>query len=298
MRILITLVLLLFTQFAAAQVEAEADASSQFKILGRTFNPTFYSLASMETDRANDSGGRLGSYNYVSLHSFLSGGMRFSLRLPFTYGTAGTDRYNGDKNNRQEFQLQDFILEVRNPELAYLPWDMGLYWAFRIYTPNSKFSKQSGQIARFRNHFVVEKVFTSWLAASVEQRYYYSWQSRATYKTSFTDEYGFEVNDVAASTKQHELEHWVSLWAGKPKTAGGVAAIFEDTFYNKSTAENKSKAPVRYLSVGPEVKFPLNNKANFILVYADKVNREENMHELGQFLAKNTSLVLHSFISF
>ena len=300
MRILTISAIAFLSSIASAQFsEGDGEGVSTIKTFSRTWTPTFYSLASVETDKFNDSGGRLSTYNYLSLHTFLSGGMRFSLRLPFTYGTAGTDRYNGEKNNPNELQMQDIILEVRNPEFAYLPWDLGLFWAFRGYTPNSKPSKRSGQVARFRNHFVVSKVFSRWFETDIEQRYYYSWQSRATYKNSFTDEYGFAVTDVASQTKQHEIEHWLALW-GKvtPKVGFGLSAIFEDTFYNKSTTENKAKPPQRLLTVGPQARFPLNNKATFILVYGDKVNREENMDELGKFLAKNTEFVLHSFISF
>ena len=108
MRILATIALLLLTQTSLAQTETtETEGTSQLKILGKSWNPTFYSLAGMEFDKATEAGGRVSTYNYFSFHTFLSGGLRFSLRLPFTYGTAGTDRYNGAKNNNQELMIQD-----------------------------------------------------------------------------------------------------------------------------------------------------------------------------------------------
>lgn len=293
-------IVLIGSCLAFAQSDTDGEGKSEFKLFSRHWSPTFYSLASVERDRLEEKGGRLSTYNYFSFHTFLGGPYRFSLRLPFTYGSAGTDDFNGDKNNEQQFLIQDPILEVRNPEFMYVPLDIGMYWAFRVYLPASKSSRQMGQIARFRNHVSFNKVITSWLETTIENRYYYSWQSRTSYKTDpFTDEMGFEVTDATAATKQHEVENWLHIM-GKftPKVKAGVTAITEDSFYHKSAANNKYKAPQRFASVGPSVSFPLNNSVSFIFNYADKVNRDENLHELGQFQAKNTQYILHSFVNF
>jgi hypothetical protein len=301
MKFLILIAFVFGSSAALAQAsDADGEGKSEFKLFTRHWSPTFYSLASVEEDRIQDKGGRLSTYNYFSFHTFLSGPYRFSLRLPFTYGTAGTDDFNGDKNNKQEFLLQDTILEVRNPELTYLPADIGLYWAARVYLPVSKSSRQSGQIARFRNHLSFNKVLTSWLETTVENRYYYSWQSRTSYTMDpRTDEMGFEVTDQVASTKQHEVENWLHLLARfTHRVKAGFTAISEDSFFHHSAANNKNKPPQRLLSVGPTVNFPFSQSVSFIFNIADQVNRDENMHELGQFQAKNVKYILHSFVSF
>jgi len=285
---------------AFAQNDSDGEGKSEMRFLGRTWSPTFYSLASLDGERSTERGGRLSTYNYFSFHSFLTGPYRFSLRLPFTYGSAGTDDFNGEKNNKQELLLQDPILEVRNPTFTYLPWDMQLFWAGRIYLPVSKNSKASGQIARFRNHVAVGKVFNRYLGFEAQNRYYYSWQSRTAYPTTFTDEYGFEVVDATASTKEHEIENWLTVFfRTTPSSWIGATVQTEDSFYHKSPANNnKYKEPQRFISVGPSASVPLNDSVKFIASYNDKVNREENLAELGQFLTKNTEFVLHSFVNF
>lgn len=301
MKYLILIAALLGSSLAFAQAsDADGEGKSEFKFFKRSWSPTFYSLASVERDRLEEKGGRLSTYNYFSFHTFLGGPYRFSLRLPFTYGSAGTDDFGGDKNNRQQLLLQDSILEVRNPEFSYVPFDIGMYWAFRVYLPVSHQSRLTGQIARFRNHFSFNKVLTSWLETTVENRYYYTWNTKTVYQMDpFTDEMGFEAEPVA-STKQHEVENWFHL-TGRitPKVKAGVVAISEDSFYNKSPANNnKYKAPQRLLSVGPEIGFPLNESVSFIFNYSDQVDRDENLDELGQFKAKNAKYVLHSFVNF
>jgi hypothetical protein len=302
MKFLILLVALMGSSLAFAQAGGDADSEgkSEFKLFSKAWSPTFYSLASAEQDRIESKGGRISTYNYFSFHTFIGGPYRFSLRLPFTFGTAGTDDFNGDKNNKQEFLLQDTILEIRNPELAYIPGDIGLYWAARVYLPVSKQSRNTGQIARFRNHVSFNKMATRWLELTYENRYYYSWQSRTAYELDpFTDEMGFEVADVSAATKQHEVENWLHILGRvAPRVKFGLTAITEDSFYNKSDANNKYKKPQRFASFGPGVHFPFGNSVNFIFSYQDKVDRDENLHELGQFQAKNAQYILHSFVTF
>lgn len=297
MKSFLLLIFAAFSWTSSAQFsEADTEGRSELRVLGKTWSSTFFSLASYETDKA-DQGGRLSTYNYFSFHTFLSGKSRFSLRLPFTYGTAGTDRFNGDKSNPQELEMQDVILEVRNPEFSYLPWDLGLYWAGRLYVPNSKSSKNMGQIARLRNEFILSKAFSSKFAVELDQKFSYFFQSRTTYPISFEDEYGFTVN-ATAQTKRMEVEHRLNLW-GKitPRTGVGASLFLEDMYWNKSTAERKAKPGERNIAIGPQVRFPLNDSVSFIFSYSDKVNRDQNLKELGQFKDKNTEFVLNSFVT-
>lgn len=292
-------VLVLFFSIAAqAQFsEPETIGNKSFGVFSRHWYPSFYSLASVETDKAQD-GGRLSTYNYFTFSSYLKGSYKFALRVPFTYATAGSDRFNGEKYNEQEWLLQDTILELRNADMAYIPGDIGLYWAGRVYAPVSKFSRDSGQIARFRNQFVFSKVFNRYFEFDYDQKFNYYFQSRKSYPNHFEDEYGFPV-DTTSATKQMEYTHWLTVW-GKvtPKSGLGWTLKFEDTYWNKSETEQRSRPGERLIGTGPEARFPLNDSVNFIFSYEDSVDRENNYQEFGKFLAKNTQFVLHSFVSF
>lgn len=296
---LIFAAVILLSPTASAQMSVqESDGDNRFKLLGKTWSPNFFSLASTETDKMNDEGGRISSYNYLSFGTYVGQDYRFALRLPFQYNTAGSDRFNGEKLNEAEFLVQDPILSLQNYNLAMLPWDLGLYWEGRIYLPFSEQAKKTEMITRLRNHFIVNKVFSRYAEIEYSQKYSYYVQSRSTYENTFEDEYGFEKT-IVSSTKQSELDHAFQLWGKVTPQAGlGWSLGWEDTYWNKSEAENKSKAPEHLIKTGPITRFPITDSANFILAYEDKVNREINPGELGKFLAKNTSFVLLSFIRF
>src|SRR3954466_9994490 len=108
MKMLVTLLLLLMSFQAQAQFSVqEADGNTRFHFMGREFSPNAYSLASVETDKFNDSGGRLSTYNYLTLRTWAGDGFRPLIRIPFQYNTAGTDRFDGSKENKQDVFLQD-----------------------------------------------------------------------------------------------------------------------------------------------------------------------------------------------
>ena len=299
MKPLFLIVMILFSSSALAQFSVqESDSSNRLKVLGHEWNTNFFSLASAETDKMNDEGGRISTYNYLTLATRLNDSYRFALRIPFQYNTAGTDRFGGHKVNEQEIFLQDIIVGLQNYELALLPWDMSVYWEGRVYLPTSKNSRQSSQIARARNEFIVSKVFSRYLEADYNQKVSYYVQSRSNYSNTFQDEYGFD-HTVDSLTKQFELDHWLELW-GKfaPQTGMGWQFGYRDTYWNHSQALNKSKPGEHRIKMGPEMRFSLSDNANFIFAYADEVNREHDMKEFGRFLAKNTSFTLLSFIRF
>lgn len=275
----------------------ESDSNNRLKVFGKEWNTNFFSLASVETDKYRDQGGRLSTYNYFTF-STREGDYRYALRLPFQYNTAGTDRFNGDKVNEQEILLQDLILGVQNYELAYLPWDIGLYWEGRVYLPTSKFSRKSQMIGRYRNTFIFSRVFSRYFETEYDNKVSYYVQSRSTYANSFENDEGYTVNTVS-QTKQWELEHRLSLW-GKvtPKFGFGWQFGAEDTYWNKSKSENKSKPGERMVSTGPAVRFPLNDNINFILNYTDKTTRQKSGSELGRFYSTNTEMTLLSFVRF
>lgn len=275
----------------------ETDGSSRFRLLGKTWNPNFFSLASAETDKM-ENGGRLSTYNYLTLATYVGDSYRLGFRLPFQYNTAGTDRFNREKVNDQELFLQDIIVSLQKYDLMYLPWDLGVYWEGRAYLPTSKNSKQSGLITRLRNNFIVSKVLNRHFELEYDNKFSYYFQSRSTYRNTFEDEDGYEVNAVS-STKQMSLDHRLSLWGKITPQAGlGWQVGGEDDYWNKSDAENKSKPGERMIKTGPAARFPLGDNMNFILTYEDKVNRDDNMKEFGKFRAENTQFTLLSFVRF
>ena len=298
MKAFILLVSVLFAGAAHAQFSVqETDGSTRLKVLGKTWNTNFFSLASTETDHLSD-GGRISTYNYVTFATYIKNSFRMGLRVPFQYNTAGTDRFNGGKGNKQELMLQDIIVSIQKYDLAYLPWDLGLYWEGRAYAPTSKFSRDTGMITRVRNQFILSKVFNRYMELEYDNKYSYYLQSRTTYSTSFEDEEGFPVENVAASTKQQVLEQRLQLW-GKvtPQFGVGWQLGANDETWNASAENNKNKPVLREWITGPSVRFPLNDNVNFIFVYEDRVDRED-ADELGKFYADNTQFTLLSFVRF
>ncbi|MGE3681864.1 MAG: hypothetical protein AB7G93_09070 [Bdellovibrionales bacterium] len=297
---LLTLAVLVFPLSASAQFSVqEADSSNRFRFLNSSWNTSFYSLASTETEKMNNEGGRISTYNYFTFRTYLPHDYRFALRVPFLFSTAGTDRFNKDKNNEQELSLSDLIVAFQNYNLLFLPWDLGLYWEGRFYLPTSRQSKDSGLITRLRNNFILSKVFSQHFEMEYDQKVSYYLQSRSSYPIHDQDEDGFELVDVVGLTKRMEFEHDLRLWAKiTPQTGVGLGVGSEETYYNKSETYHRSRPGKRTLSVGPQLRFPLASWANFILAYEDVVDRDENPEELGRFLAQNTQFVLHSFIRF
>lgn len=276
----------------------ESDSDNRLRLFGAPWNANFFSRAGLETDKVTGEGGRLSTYNYVTFSTRTDGDFRFALRVPFQYNTAGTDRFNESKQNNQELFLQDIILGVQKYDVALLPWDLGLYWEGRFYLPTSKISREDGLITRFRNEFIFTRVFDRRWEAEYVQKFSYYFQSRTAVPVHFQDDKGFDV-DTTKLTKQTELDHWLAIWYKlSPQTAVGWSLGGEDTTWFRSTALSKSKAPEHMIKTGPEVRFPVSDRANFILLYEDVVNRRENLPEFGRFLAKNTKVTLLSFIRF
>jgi hypothetical protein len=294
--------LLLLPFFAGSMAWAqfsvqETDASNKIKFLGKEWNPSFFSLASTETDKMNDDGGRISTYNYLTMATYLPNNLRLGLRVPFQYNTAGTDRFNGRKVNKSETFLQDVIISVQAYNAFYLPADVGVYWEGRVYLPTSKNSKTAGTIGKLRNDLIFNQIPSRYFEFEEESKVGYFVQSNKTYQNHFEDEDGFPV-DVVSATKKMELEHTIRAW-GKytAQTGAGLQFQLSDTYWNSSSAENKFKPGEKLMKFGPQVRFPITKSANFILGYADVVNRDENRAEFGRFLAKNTEWVLLSFIS-
>jgi len=299
MKNLIVLLVLWSAPAAFAQVSVqESDSSNQLKIFNRRVNFNFFNIASVETDKARDEGGRLSTYSYLTGATWVNANYRMALRVPFQYNSAGTDRFGGEKVNKPDMFLQDIILGLQNYNLAYLPWDLGVYWEGRFYLPTSKNSKKSGLITRYRNQFIVNRVFSRYFTMEYDQKFSYFFQSRSAYSNTFQNEEGYDVS-VVSTTKNMEIEHVLRAWGRvTPTTAVGWQLGHEESYWNKSDAENRSKPGERIISTGPAVAFPITTNANFILSFQDVVNRDKNANELGKFYSKNTQLALLSFIRF
>lgn len=296
------ILLLIFVSVPAmAQVSVqETDSQNRIRVFSRDVNFNFFNVASVEADKSGDEGGRLSTYSYLTGATWVNANYRAALRLPFQYNSAGTDRFNGDKVNDQEMFLQDVILGLQNFNLAYLPYDFEVYWEGRAYLPTSKNSKRAGLITRLRNNFILSRVFSRYFEMEYDQKFSYFVQSRSTYANTFTDEEGYERTAIS-TTKRMEIEHNLRAW-GKitPQIALGWMAGEEESYWNKSDAENRSKPGERVWKTGPQLAFPVTSNANFIFAYEDRVNRDDKEAEknLGKFYARNTQFTLLSFIRF
>jgi hypothetical protein len=298
MRVLLAFCTLFLSFPATAQFSvAEADGRNRLRLLGRDFNMSFFSFAGIQTDKFNDQGGRIGTYNYMTFATPLSE-FRFAVRLPFQYNTAGTDRLNGSKVNGQEVFLQDIIFGLQKHDAVLLPWDIETYWEGRLYLPTSKYSKQSGMIAHLRNTAIVSKVFNRYLELEYTNHLGYFVQSKAAYRASFEDADGYEATPTVA-TKQMDLDHWASLW-GKVSATTGLGLQFgqEIEWKNEAPENNIPARRSRLLKAGPALRFPVSQNANFIFSYTDKADQDGHTKELGRFLATNTEFSLLSFIRF
>jgi hypothetical protein len=295
--------LLLFSLVVSIEAQAqfsvqEADGDSRFRLFGNTFSPSFYSLTSIETDKFNDEGGRLSMYNYLTLKTWAGNGFRPLIRIPFQYNSAGTDRFDGAKQMKQDVFLQDIILGVMKSDLVYLPWDIGVWWEGRAYLPTSKNSANSGLITRLRNNFILSKVLSKYFEVEYDQKFSYFFQSRSANEITFRDEFDFEQT-ATSLTKKMEYDQRLNFWYKiTARTGLGWEIGTKDQYYNKSAANNnKYKPAIREVRMGPSIRVPLNDSVNFILVYEDNVELA-NSQQLGKFYADNTQFLLHSFISF
>jgi len=283
-----------FAQFSLQ----ESDGSNSVKVLSKDWRLNFFSLASTETDKMQDEGGRLSTYNYFTFSTYLPKSYRFVFRVPFQYNSAGTDRFNGSKQNGQELFLQDLIVGLTKGDIMMLPWDLGIYWEGRMYLPTSPHSRKTGLITRFRNEFIVNKVVSRRFELEYDQKFSYYLQSKTAYRDQFQDDQGFTVNTVPA-TKRAELDHWLQAWFKFTAQSGiGWKLGGEDEFFYKSDANQRFKEPKHMVKTGPSVRFPISSDVNMIFAFDDKVDRESNLHELGQFRAKNTQFTLLTFARF
>lgn len=275
----------------------ESDSGNRLRVLGRDFNLNLFSFAGIETDKFQDAGGRISTYNYFTFATYTENA-RIALRVPFQYNTAGTDRFNGQRANRQELFLQDLILSVQKFDPLFLPWDLESFWEGRLYLPTSEQSQKTGLIAKLRNSFNVSKVITRRIELEYSNEFSYNVQSKTAYRNTFVDEDGFEVTNTA-TTKKMDLEHRLTLW-GKVSAATGAGLQLgqELQWWNASPENGKDARRQRTLSLGPVLRFPVTKNANFILAYSDSVDQDSRLQELGRFLAKNTQVSLLSFVRF
>ncbi len=294
----ITACLLFFAFHAHAQFSiVETDSGNRLRVLGRDFNLNFFSFAGIETDKFSNEGGRISTYNYLTFATYWSN-YRFSMRLPFQYSTAGTDRFNKSRVNNQELFLQDVIVGMQKYDPVFLPWDIESYWEGRVYLPTSRHSKKTGLIGKLRNTINISKVFSPRFELEYANNYSYFVQSRTAYRNIFMDEDGYEV-DVASATKQMDLDHWVTLWSKVSPTTGlGLQFGQEIAWWNASEVNRRDNRRQRQLKLGPSLRFPISKSANFIFSYTDTVDQDKNTAELGQFLASNTQFSLLSFLRF
>ena len=289
----------LFSPNAFAQFSVqETDGKQKIRFLNTTWNTNFFSLASTEQDILEEGGARVSTYNFFTFATYLPNDLRFAVRVPFQYSTPGQDRFNGERLNDSEFFMHDLILTFQDFNLMYLPWDVGVFWEGRIYLPTSSQSHRQGQIARLRNNFIFSKVLTRVFETEIDHRFNYFIQSRTAFENNFIDSEGFPVSTMS-NTRNFGMQNTFRLWAKvTPQTGIGWQVGHEDTYFHESDFFDRTRLPRRVLRIGPQVRFPISDAINFIVSYQDEVDRDRNKSEFGQFLARNASFQVLSFVRF
>ena len=225
---------------------------------------SFFSLASTVQEENDKGGGRMSSYNYFSTNYRLFGGRKIAFRLPFTYATAGYDSFHGERLQKSEIQLQDPFLSYTIYNLVLLPFDIGVFWEGRIYAPVSRMSQDIGMRTRLRSDMYFSKLLSRhWEIEYVTKINYYA-QSQSIAGRIGVDSVTGENRVYIGNTKKMFLDHWLSIWYKFDSNTGlGFKLGGEETLYNKSDA--LSREAKREIKFGPQVRFSLSSKANFLL---------------------------------
>ena len=262
---------------------------------GRGYTPwswSAFSLASTVQDESDKGGGRLSTYNYLSANYRLPRGRKVSLRLPWTYSTAGYDSYS-ERRQDSEWLFQDPFVSYTIYNLALLPLDIGVFWEGRVYVPMSQWSQDTGMRARFRSDMYFSKLLSPhWEVEYVTKLNYYAQSQSVTGHVGVDGSTGRERAYIY-NTKKMYLDHWISIWYKWDARRGlGFKLGGEDTWYNESDA--LSRDGKREIKFGPQLRWSLSHKANFILSLEQTVGRRKsNPRERSQ-----VQWVLLSFLRF
>lgn len=239
--LLILVISLLFPLFSMAQEREELNVMAAGDSSPRSWTMTLFNITSQEhmTFNKEATGQRsFDTYTYFSFNKKINEDQKVSLRIPFTFNTAGQNKY-GD-HIHSEFNLQDIHISYAMYDLGYIG-DIDLAGNLKVYLPTGEYSKNSGMIAkvRFETFFDYSIGQYSYISYGVKPDIY--WQSRTAtfnYDTpTFTDgNYRF---DPRSTNKLAEIEHYIELGLDINKYFSFKPRIgFDEAWYYSSGVED------------------------------------------------------------
>lgn len=174
---------------------------------------SIYSVGNMKPGKDEPAGGRnIGGYNYFSLNYKLDQDRKVSLRLPFTYQTAGYNEYGDYETQRGD--LQDIFVSMSFYDLGYIG-AIDISGAVKLYAPTSANSQNSGMISRLRGEFFFDWNFSRFSSLTYVLKPGMFFQGNTAYINDMAgvDDQGFYYSDPRSTTKQFELENYLELVA-------------------------------------------------------------------------------------
>jgi len=293
--------LFLFSFLAAGFAHA-VTSETEVMSFDRSWQMSFFSLASEESDSVQRGGARTSAYNYVSVNFKVDDNSQFAVRLPFMYQTAGFDDYDGDKIQGQSLSYNDPLIDYTVPS-TLLPGEIEVYSRARFEIPLSKSSIDQKKIGGLKFDFI----FSRYLAPRWELEY---WPT-IVYNINSATVYLNEDTGKFSNTKSWELDHRLTAWyRASEKFSLGFFFGGEDTWYNRSkenvtTRGTFNRFGEHNLKLGPSIKYTWTDKISFIANVADNVplwgyadNRAGKTSDLGKFRPENTEFVLLTTVNF
>lgn len=237
----LTLTLSCFGSLGYAQEREESLVMSAGDAFRRNWNVTLFSIASlsnMSYGKQATADRSVGSYNYFGFNYKIDSDTKFSVRIPFTYNTAGQNEY-GDQMSS--------ILDLQDVHFAYTKYDLGYIGDIdisgnaKVYLPTSEYAQNAKMVAKLRLEAYFEYAIGrfSFLTYAVKPDIY--WQRQTAYFNPDTPQWddGTFKKDPRSTTKQYSFEHYLEAvldinkyFAVKPK-----AGFDEDWYYSSSVED-------------------------------------------------------------
>lgn len=224
-----------------AQEREESSVMSAGDSYKKNWTATLFSIASvsnMSYGKEQTDTRSLDSYNYIGLNYKIDADTKASVRIPFTYSTAGQNKYGDEVAS---------VMDLQDVHFAYSKYDLGyignidISGNVKIYMPTSPYSQASKMVTklRFEAYFEYSIGRFSSITYGVKPDIY--WQRQTAYFDPETPQYndGNFKKDPRTTTKQYALEHYVEavidlnrMFSLKPKVG-----FDEDWAYSSSVEE-------------------------------------------------------------
>lgn len=245
--------------FSYAQEREESLVMSEGDSFSRNWKVTFFSIASvpnMSYGKTSTGDRSLESYNYFSFNYKLDSDSKLSVRIPFTYNTAGQNDYADEVASMTD--LQDVHFVYAKYDLGYIG-DADISGNAKVYVPTSEFSQTAKMIMRLHFEGYVDYAIGRFSSIRYAVKPDIFWQRQTAYFNSGTPQYndGTFKKDPRATTKQYSLEQYVQAiidlnkyFAVKPQLG------FDEDWYYSSSVEGLEGSHVTKFkaSLGLEVR--------------------------------------------